>query len=117
MSKLDDRLAELGLTVPTTSKPVAAYIPAVASGNLVYTSGQLPMVDGALPMTGKVGVEVDADAAKQLARTCVLNGLAAARSAIGSLDRITRVVAMFSDSRSMVAMRRMVGKDEKSSGR
>ncbi|HOW00909.1 MAG: RidA family protein [Microbacteriaceae bacterium] len=92
MSKLDDRLAELGLTVPTTSKPVAAYIPAVASGNLVYTSGQLPMVDGALPMTGKVGVEVDADAAKQLARTCVLNGLAAARSAIGSLDRITRVV-------------------------
>lgn len=92
MSKLDDRLAELGLTVPTTSKPVAAYIPAVVSGNLVYTSGQLPMVDGALPMTGKVGVEVDADAAKQLARTCVLNGLAAARSAIGSLDRITRVV-------------------------
>ena len=92
MSKLDDRLAELGLTVPTTSKPVAAYIPAVASGNLVYTSGQLPMVDGALPMTGKVGAEVDADAAKQLARTCVLNGLAAARSAIGSLDRITRVV-------------------------
>ena len=92
MSKLDDRLAELGLTVPTTSKPVAAYIPAVASGNLVYTSGQLPMVDGALPMTGKVGVEVDADAAKQLARTCVLNGLAAARSAIGSLDRITRLV-------------------------
>lgn len=92
MSKLDDRLAELGLTVPTTSKPVAAYIPAVASGNLVYTSGQLPMVEGALPMTGKVGAEVDADAAKQLARTCVLNGLAAARSAIGSLDRITRVV-------------------------
>ncbi len=92
MSKLDDRLAELGLTVPTTSKPVAAYIPAVASGNLVYTSGQLPMVEGALPLTGKVGAEVDADAAKQLARTCVLNGLAAARSAIGSLDRITRVV-------------------------
>jgi enamine deaminase RidA (YjgF/YER057c/UK114 family) len=92
MSQLDDRLAELGLTVPATSKPVAAYIPAVASGNLVYTSGQLPMVDGALPMTGKVGAEVDADAAKQLARTCVLNGLAAARSAIGSLDRITRVV-------------------------
>ena len=92
MSKLDDRLAELGLTVPATSKPVAAYIPAVASGNLVFTSGQLPMVDGVLPLTGKVGAEVDADAAKQLARTCVLNGLAAARSAIGSLDRITRVV-------------------------
>ncbi|MEQ1737940.1 MAG: RidA family protein, partial [Rhodoglobus sp.] len=74
------------------SKPVAAYIPAVASGSLVFTSGQLPMVDGALPATGKVGSEVDADAAKQLARVCVLNGLAAARTAIGSLDRITRVV-------------------------
>lgn len=92
MSKLDDRLAELGLEVPATSKPVAAYIPAVATGNLVYTSGQLPLIDGALPLTGKVGAAVDADAAKQLARTCVLNGLAAARSAIGSLDRITRVV-------------------------
>ena len=92
MSALDTRLAELGLVVPATSKPVAAYIPAVASGNLVYTSGQLPMVDGALPATGKVGAEVDADAAKAMARTCVLNGLAAARTAIGSLDRITRVV-------------------------
>ena len=92
MSHLDDRLAELGLVVPATSKPVAAYIPAVTSGNLVFTSGQLPMVDGALTATGKVGAEVDADAAKQLARVCVLNGLAAARTAIGSLDRITRVV-------------------------
>lgn len=92
MSKLDDRLAELGVQVPTTSKPVAAYVPAVATGNLVYTSGQLPMVDGALAMTGKVGAEVSADDAKALARTCVLNGLAAARTAIGSLDRITRVV-------------------------
>ncbi len=92
MSTLDDRLAELGLEVPATSKPVAAYIPAVSSGNLVFTSGQLPMVDGVLPLTGKVGAEVDPDAAKALARTCVLNGLAAARSAIGSLDRITRVV-------------------------
>jgi len=92
MSKLDDRLVELGLAVPATSKPVAAYIPAVSSGNLVYTSGQLPMVDGALPFTGKVGDTVTAEQAKELARTCVLNGLAAARSAIGSLDRITRVV-------------------------
>ena len=92
MSKLDDRLAELGVHVPATSKPVAAYVPAVATGNLVYTSGQLPMVDGALAMTGKVGAEVSADDAKALARTCVLNGLAAARTVIGSLDRITRVV-------------------------
>lgn len=92
MSTLDDRLAELGLVVPEGSKPVAAYIPAVVTGNLVFTSGQLPMVDGALPKTGKVGAEVAPEDAKALARNCVLNGLAAARSAIGSLDRITRVV-------------------------
>ena len=92
MSELDDRLAELGLVVPEGSKPVAAYIPAVVSGSLVFTSGQLPMVDGVLPATGKVGAEVTPEDAKALARNCVLNGLAAARSAIGSLDRITRVV-------------------------
>ncbi len=92
MSKLDDRLAELDLVLPEGSKPVAAYIPAVVSGNLVYTSGQLPMSDGVLPATGKVGAEVSAEDAKTYARTCVLNGLAAARSVIGSLDRITRVV-------------------------
>lgn len=92
MSKLDDRLNELGLVIPEGSKPVAAYIPAVVSGNLVYTSGQLPMVEGVLPATGKVGAEVTAEDAKALSRNCVLNGLAAARSAIGSLDRVTRVV-------------------------
>ncbi len=92
MSTLDERLAELGLEVPAASRPLAAYVPAIASGNLVFTAGQLPMVDGALPMTGKVGAEISAADAKLLARTCVLNGLAAARSAIGSLDRITRVV-------------------------
>lgn len=92
MSQLDDRLAELGLVVPATSKPVAAYLPAMTSGNLVYTSGQLPMVDRALPATGKVGAEVTPEDAYRFARQCVLNGLAAARTAIGSLDRITRVV-------------------------
>lgn len=92
MSKLDDRLAELGVVIPAVAKPVAAYVPAVVSGNLVFTAGQLPFVDGALPATGKVGAEIDPDAAKQLARTCVLNGLAAAHSVIGSLERITRVV-------------------------
>ncbi|HEY9497858.1 MAG TPA: RidA family protein [Terrimesophilobacter sp.] len=92
MSKLDDRLVELGLVIPEGSKPVAAYIPAVVSGNLVFTSGQLPMVGGELPATGKVGAEVAPEDAKALARNCVLNGLAAARSAIGSLDRVTRVV-------------------------
>ncbi len=92
MSKLDERLAELGIVIPALTKPVAAYVPAVVTGNLVFTAGQLPFVDGALPATGKVGAEVDPDAAKALARTCVLNGLAAAHSVIGSLDRITRVV-------------------------
>lgn len=92
MSNLDDRLAELGLVIPEGSKPLAAYVPAVVTGNLVYTSGQLPMVDGALPATGKVGAEVSPEDAQQFARTCVLNGLAAAGTAIGSLDRITRVV-------------------------
>ena len=92
MSKLDDRLAELGVVIPAVAKPVAAYVPAVVSGNLVFTAGQLPFVDGALPATGKVGAEIDPDAAKALARMCVLNGLAAAHSVIGSLERITRVV-------------------------
>ncbi|MBU1587734.1 MAG: RidA family protein [Actinobacteria bacterium] len=92
MSKIDERLAELGITIPAIAKPVAAYVPAVITGNLVYTSGQLPFVDGALPATGKVGAQVDPDAAKQLARQCVLNGLAAAHGVIGSLDRIIRVV-------------------------
>ncbi len=92
MSKIDERLAEMGITIPAIAKPVAAYVPAVITGNLVYTSGQLPFVDGALPATGKVGAQVDPDAAKQLARQCVLNGLAAAHGVIGSLDRIIRVV-------------------------
>lgn len=86
------RLAELGLQLPEVAKPVAAYLPAVVSGNLVFTAGQLPFVAGALPATGKVGAEVSADDAKAYARTCVLNGLAAASGVIGSLDRITRVV-------------------------
>lgn len=92
MSSLDARLAELGVTIPDVAKPVAAYVPAIITGNLVFTAGQLPFVDGALPKTGKVGSDVDPDSAKDLARICVLNGLAAAQGVLGSLDRITRVV-------------------------
>jgi enamine deaminase RidA (YjgF/YER057c/UK114 family) len=92
MSGIAARLAELGLELPAVAKPVAAYIPAVVSGNLVFTSGQLPFVAGALPATGKVGADVSAEDAKGYAATCVLNALAAAESAIGSLDRVTRVV-------------------------
>lgn len=92
MSHIEERLIELGLAVPELAKPVAAYVPAVISGNLVFTSGQLPFVGGALAVTGKVGAAVDPETAKGLAAICVLNGLAAAQSVIGSLDRITRVV-------------------------
>ena len=94
MSTIDERLAELGITLPVLAKPVAAYVPAVISGNLVFTSGQLPFIDGALPATGKVGAEIDPDDAKAMARTCVLNGLAAAHGVIGSLDRVTRIVKL-----------------------
>jgi enamine deaminase RidA (YjgF/YER057c/UK114 family) len=89
---VDATLAELGLTLPEVVPPVAAYQPAVRSGAYVYTSGQLPMVGGKLPVTGKVGAEVTADEAKELARTCALNALAAVKSVVGDLDRVARVV-------------------------
>ena len=85
------RLAELGLTLPAVSAPVAAYVPAVQTGQLVYTSGQLPFVDGTLPRTGKVGAEVSSEDAKADARQCALNALAAIDSLVG-LDAVTRIV-------------------------
>lgn len=95
MSAIEARLAELGVTIPVVAAPVAAYIPAVISGNLVFTSGQLPFVDGALPATGKVGDGdglVSPTQAKELAKLSILNALAAVENVIGSLDRITRIV-------------------------
>lgn len=95
MAAVEARLAELGITLPDVVPPVAAYTPAVVDGNHVFTSGQLPMVSGALPATGKVGDGhglVPADDAKAYARICALNALAAAKSVIGSLDRVTRIV-------------------------
>ncbi|MEU4999734.1 RidA family protein [Streptomyces sp. NPDC021622] len=89
---VDARLAELGLTLPEVVPPLATYQPAVQSGVYVYTSGQLPMVEGKLPVTGKVGAEVTPEEAKDLARTCALNALAAVKSLIGDLDRVARVV-------------------------
>jgi enamine deaminase RidA (YjgF/YER057c/UK114 family) len=86
------RLAELGLTLPPVAAPVAAYVPAVRTGDLVWTSGQLPFVDGKLPITGKVGAEVEAGRAQELARTCALNALAAIAAEIGDLDKVRRVV-------------------------
>ena len=87
-----ERLAGLGLALPPVAAPVAAYVPAVRSGDFVYTSGQLPTVDGKLPAAGKVGDEVSATDAAGLARTCALNALAAAASAAGGLDQIRRIV-------------------------
>lgn len=91
MSPVAERLAELGLTIPEVAKPVASYIPAVQSGSYVYTSGQLPMRDGQLITTGKVGGEVTAEEAMECAKQCALNGLAAI-NAVVPLDRITRIV-------------------------
>lgn len=85
------RLEALGLQLPPVVPPVAAYVPAVRTGNLVFTSGQLPMVDGALPATGKVGAMVTAEQAKDMARTCALNGLAAIDALVG-LDAVVKVV-------------------------
>lgn len=89
-----NRLAELGIVIPAVAKPVASYLPAMVTGNLVFTAGQLPFVDGVLPATGKVGSTVSADEAQAFARTAVLNALAAIETAIGSVDRITRVVKL-----------------------
>ncbi|GGB26486.1 LysR family transcriptional regulator [Flexivirga endophytica] len=92
MSAVEDRLAELGLSVPEVAAPVAAYVPVVQDGDLVYTSGQLPVVDGKLGATGKVGAEVSPEDAAKLAQTCALNAIAAVKSQVGDLDKVSRVV-------------------------
>ena len=95
MSAVEDRLAELGLSVPEVAAPVAAYVPAVVDGSRVYTSGQLPMVSGALAQTGKVGDGhglVPPEDAKALAQICALNAIAAVKSVVGDLDKVERVV-------------------------
>ena len=92
MSKIEQRIIDLGFLLPETSKPLAAYIPAVQSGNLVFTSGQLPMIAGSLAETGKVGGSVSPERAKELATVCALNALAAVKTVIGDLDKIKRIV-------------------------
>jgi enamine deaminase RidA (YjgF/YER057c/UK114 family) len=85
------RLSELGIELPPAVKPVAAYVPAVQTGNLVYTAGQVPMVAGEMAATGKVGAEVSPEKGKELARICALNALSAVDSLVG-IDSITRIV-------------------------
>lgn len=92
MTSPQDNLAALGLTLPSVVPPVAAYVPAVRTGSYVYTSGQLPMRDGTLLRTGKVGAEVSADDATECAQQCALNALAAVVAGAGSLDAVARVV-------------------------
>lgn len=91
MASTSDRLAELGITLPAVAAPVAAYVPAVQTGNQVWTSGQLPFINGELPATGKVGAEVSAEDAADYARTAVLNALAAIDALVG-IDKVTRVL-------------------------
>ena len=86
-----DKLAALGLTVPTAAAPVAAYVPAVKTGNLVFTAGQLPIVDGKLVLTGKVGSDVTPEDAKKLAEICALNALAAI-ALVADIDQIEKIV-------------------------
>ncbi|WP_326796778.1 RidA family protein [Streptomyces sp. NBC_01808] len=90
--RVEGKLAELGLSLPEVVPPLASYVPAVRSGPYVFTAGQLPMVDGTLPLTGKVGAEVTPEEARELAARCALNGLAAIKSVAGDLDRVVRVL-------------------------
>jgi enamine deaminase RidA (YjgF/YER057c/UK114 family) len=87
-----DRLKELGITLPAPPKPVAAYVPAVRTGNLLFISGQLPSEDGKVKYTGKVPADISQDDAYTAARLAVINALAVAQGEIGSLDKVTRVV-------------------------
>ena len=88
---IQSKLAELGLTLPVAAAPVAAYVPAVRTGNLVFTAGQLPLVDGKVPFVGKVGSDVTPEQAKDMAQICALNALAAI-SLVADIDQIERVV-------------------------
>jgi enamine deaminase RidA (YjgF/YER057c/UK114 family) len=92
MSTPEERLVGLGLAVPEVAKPVAVYVPAVRSGNHVFTSGQLPMRSGELMFTGKVGGEVTVDEAVECARQCALNALAAIKAEVGELAAVKQVV-------------------------
>ena len=92
MAHPEERLADLGLSVPEVAKPVAAYVPAVRSGNHVFTSGQLPMRSGELMQTGKVGGDVSPEEAVECAQQCALNAIAAVKAELGDLALVKRVV-------------------------
>ncbi|MFB4283721.1 MULTISPECIES: RidA family protein [unclassified Nonomuraea] len=88
----EQKLEELGLKLPEVPAPVAAYVPAVRTGDLVYTSGQVPLVDGKLARTGKLGADLTTEEGVEMARICALNALAALRSEVGDLSKVVRIV-------------------------
>lgn len=92
MSDVEKRLADLGFTVPEVTPPLASYVPALISGNFVYTSGQLPLIAGELQGTGHLGAEIDQEEGTRLAEICGLNAIAAVKSVLGDLDRVVQVV-------------------------
>lgn len=89
---VEQKLQELGLELPAVATPAGAYVPAVISGNLVFTAGQIPLVDGKLMATGKVGAEITPEFAKEIAQRCALNAIAAVKGVLGDLSRVKRVV-------------------------
>ncbi len=89
---VEARLAELGLALPEVATPAGAYVPAVISGNLVFTAGQIPLVDGKLMAEGRLGAEISAEAGKEIAQRCALNAIAAVKSVLGDLERVKKVV-------------------------
>ena len=89
---VEARLAALGLELPKVATPAGAYVPAVISGNLVFTAGQIPLVDGKLMAEGRLGVEITAEAGKEIAQRCALNAIAAVKSVLGDLGRVKKVV-------------------------
>ncbi|MDE0868350.1 MAG: RidA family protein [Aquiluna sp.] len=92
MSKVEQRLSELGFTLPEVAAPAGSYLPAMISGNLVFTAGQIPLVDGKLMATGKLGAEITVEHGAEIAQRCALNALAAVKSVIGDLDRVKQIV-------------------------
>ena len=92
MSTPEERISELGLRLPEPAAPLASYVPTRRTGNLVYTSGQVPFVDGELRVQGKVGAEVSLEQAVEQARICALNCVAALKAEVGELSRVTRIV-------------------------
>lgn len=92
MGRIEEKLGQMSVSLPPVAAPAGVYLPALEHNGLVYTSGQLPLVEGALPATGKVGAEVDLEQAQELAALAVLNALAAVKHVVGDLDRVTRVL-------------------------